>query len=81
MVWLLEPVGLPFVQGVKNGIFQQDNARPHVSRSTLWFLDENNVNVMPWLARFPDLSPIENLLDMIGRRLLKNTNPATTRNE
>ena len=52
---VLEPVGLSFIQGVTNGIFQQDNARPHVARSTLGFLDKNNVNVMPWPARSPDL--------------------------
>ena len=78
---VLESVGLPFVQSVTNGIFQQDNVRPHVARSTLRFLDKNNVNVMPWPARSPDLSPIESLWDMIGCSLLRNADLATTRNE
>ena len=36
---------------------------------------------MPWLAHSPDLLHIENLWDMIGCRLLRNANLATTRNE
>ena len=36
----------------------QDNARPHVARVTQ-FLQQNNVNVMPWPAVSPDLNPIE----------------------
>ena len=78
---MLKPVGLPFIQGVTNGIFQQDNARPHMARSTLWFSDKNNVNVMPLPACSSDLSSIENLWDMIGCYLLINTNPATTRHD
>ena len=58
---VLEPVVLPFIQGVTNEIFQQDNPRSYMARSTLRFLDKNNVNVMSWPERSPDLSPIENL--------------------
>ncbi|GFW97251.1 transposable element Tcb1 transposase [Trichonephila clavipes] len=29
---LLEPVVLPYLQGLATAIFQQDNARPHVAR-------------------------------------------------
>ncbi|GFY05325.1 hypothetical protein TNCV_2207711 [Trichonephila clavipes] len=29
---VLEPVALPYLQGLATAIFQQDNARPHVAR-------------------------------------------------
>ncbi|GFW42429.1 transposable element Tcb1 transposase [Trichonephila clavipes] len=29
---VLEPVGLPYLQGLTTAIFQKDNARPHVAR-------------------------------------------------
>ena len=38
---------------------QHDNARPHVARVVTDFLTQQNVNVLPWPAVSPDLSPIE----------------------
>ena len=34
-------------------------------------LQRNNVNVLDWPARLPDLSPIEHMWDMLGRRVNK----------
>ena len=39
--------------------FQQDNARPHTTRITREYMQQENVEVLPWLAYSPDLSPIE----------------------
>ncbi|CAH2007071.1 unnamed protein product [Acanthoscelides obtectus] len=47
-----------------------DNARPHVARVTIDFFQHNNVTLLPWPPRSPDLSPIEHVWDMTGRRLL-----------
>ncbi|GFV07215.1 transposable element Tc1 transposase, partial [Trichonephila clavipes] len=51
----------------QGAIYQQDNARPHTARLS------NNVfkgyDVLPWPARSPDLSPIEHVLDALGRPL------------
>ena len=33
-----------------------------------WFM-ENNVNVMAWPAQSPDMNPIENLWDVLHRKL------------
>ena len=66
---ILEPVALPYLQGLQNPIFQQDNARPHTARVTMECLEEANVVVLPWPSRSPDLSPIEHVWDMIGVRL------------
>lgn len=66
---VLEPVAVPFMQTLPNGIFQQDNARPHMANITRRFLEEAELQILPWPARSPDLSPIEHVWDMIGRRL------------
>ena len=46
-------------------IFQQDNARPDVSKKTCPWLEkvlkERGIELMEWPPYLPDLSPIENL--------------------
>ncbi|GFV28168.1 transposable element Tcb1 transposase [Trichonephila clavipes] len=50
---VLEPVVLPYVQGLPTAIFQQDNARPHVARIVQRFFVNHQIEFLPWLARFP----------------------------
>ena len=38
--------------------FQQDNARPHTACLSMDSLHPDNVEVIPWPAFSPDLSPI-----------------------
>ena len=67
---ILEPTVIPFLHGNADVThYQQDNARPHSARITTAFLGDQNVNVLPWPAFSPDLSPIEHLWDQIGRRV------------
>ena len=57
----LRPVIVPYLRGLPNAIFSQVNARLHVARRDLIFLDARNIRLQPWPARPPDLSPIENI--------------------
>ncbi|UYV84068.1 hypothetical protein LAZ67_X001055, partial [Cordylochernes scorpioides] len=64
---VLRPVTLPYLQGVPNALYQQDNARPHTARISQQALQD--VQMLPWPPYSPDLSPIEHVWDIIGCRL------------
>ncbi|GFU91480.1 transposable element Tcb2 transposase [Trichonephila clavipes] len=55
---VLEPVVLPYLQGLAIAISQQDNAQPHVARLVQRFFVNHQIELLPWPARSPDLSPI-----------------------
>ncbi|KFM71334.1 Transposable element Tcb1 transposase, partial [Stegodyphus mimosarum] len=75
---VLEPVVLPYLQSLPTAIFQQDNARPHVSRIVQAFFVNRQIELLPWPARFPDLSPTENMWSMVAERLTQITSQAAT---
>ena len=52
--------------------------RPHVARVVTDFLTQQNVNVLPWPAVSPDLSPIEHAWDEMERRLRQLPNQPVT---
>ncbi|GFY01198.1 transposable element Tcb1 transposase [Trichonephila clavipes] len=64
---ILQPHVLPLMQRLPGAIFQQDNSRPHTARASQDCL--RIVTTFPWLARSPDLSPIEHIWDHLGRRV------------
>ncbi|UYV68121.1 hypothetical protein LAZ67_5003112, partial [Cordylochernes scorpioides] len=64
---VLRPVTFPYLQRVPNALYQQDNARPHTARISQQALQD--VQMLPWPPYSPDLSPIEHVWDIIGRRL------------
>ncbi|UYV68320.1 hypothetical protein LAZ67_5003859 [Cordylochernes scorpioides] len=66
---VLRPVTLPYLQGVPNALYQQDNAQPHTARISQQALQDVHVQMLPWPPYSPDLSPIEHVWDIIGRRL------------
>jgi hypothetical protein len=50
-------------------IYQQDNAPCHKSRASIAWFTENQVEVMDWPARSPDINPIEPVWAMIDQRI------------
>ncbi|GBN34178.1 hypothetical protein AVEN_265569-1 [Araneus ventricosus] len=73
---VIKPVVLPFMSSIQGGVFQQDNARPHTAVVTQHAL--HSVDMLPWPSRSPDLSPIEYVLDIIGRQLQRHPQPTLT---
>ncbi|GFX88782.1 transposable element Tcb1 transposase [Trichonephila clavipes] len=58
-IWeVLEPVILPYFQGLATAIFQLDNALSHVTRIVQTLLANHQIESLPCSARSPDLSPI-----------------------
>ncbi|GFV73708.1 transposable element Tcb1 transposase [Trichonephila clavipes] len=64
---ILQPHVLPLMQRLPGAIFQEGNARPHMARVSQDCL--RTVTTLHWLARSPDLSPIEHIWDHLGRRV------------
>ncbi|GFW97417.1 transposable element Tcb2 transposase [Trichonephila clavipes] len=64
---ILQPHVLPLMQRLPGGIFQQDNARPHIASVLQDCL--HTATTLPWPARSPDLSPIEHIWDHLGWRV------------
>lgn len=71
---------VPFIRR-HGGDFQHDNARPHVARVCMDFLQRQNINVLPWPALSADMSPIEHLWDMLGRCVRQRRQQPDTLNE
>lgn len=54
-------------------VFQQDGATCHMAKSTMNWLQQKKIPIVKdWPPQSPDLSIIENLWDMIGRKIEKN---------
>ncbi|GFV31398.1 transposable element Tcb1 transposase [Trichonephila clavipes] len=75
---VLEPVVLPYLQGLATAIFQQDNARLLVELIVQRFFVNLQIELLPWPARSPDISPMENMWSMVAQRLIQFTPPAAT---
>ena len=50
-------------------IFQQDGASPQRAKTVKAWLASEDIEVLKWPARSPDLSPIENLWNMLKEEI------------
>ena len=59
---------LPWATGVfgRNFVYVQDNAPPHTARDTAAFLEQQDVEVVDWPARTPDMNPNEHVWDQMS---------------
>ena len=47
---------LMYVIDRQRELFQQGNASPHTARVTMDYLEQNNINVLTWPSKSPDLT-------------------------
>ena len=56
----------------KSWIFQHDNAPIHTSKCTKTWMEDNNVAILDWPARSPNLNPIENVWGSMVQNICEN---------
>ena len=76
---IITAIVIPYTPRGRADILQQHNARCHVAHHTTALLQQSNIQTRDWPVRFPDLSPIEHLLDHLGRVVRQRHNVNNTR--
>ena len=59
-------------------VYVQDNAPPHTACGMAAFLDQQDVEVMEWLDRSPDMKPVEHAWDQMSVWIRDMGDPAST---
>ncbi|GFY02561.1 transposable element Tcb1 transposase [Trichonephila clavipes] len=71
----------PSFKGIPGAIFQQDNAQPHVAKTVQDFCSAQHMQLLPWSAYSPNMSPVEHVWDLVCRRLARDLHPAASKDE
>lgn len=74
-IHILQNVMLPSVNNIfqqENFIYQHDNCPVHTARRVSDWIRENNISLLPWPSRSPDINPIENVWGYIVKEINKN---------
>ncbi|GFY10787.1 transposable element Tcb2 transposase [Trichonephila clavipes] len=61
-------------------VFMDDNATCHRTLAVQDCLDIEGIQRLVWPARSPDLNPIENVWDALGRQVAGRNYPPTNKN-
>ncbi|GFS94061.1 transposable element Tcb2 transposase [Trichonephila clavipes] len=69
------------IECIPGAIFQQDNARLHVAKTVRDFCSAQHEQLFPWPAYSPNMSPIEHVWNLVGRRLARDPLPAASKDE
>ena len=73
---IVKPRVLPALQTVGNGAILKDENTPcHLAAAVNNFLQQQGVMRLDWPARFPDLNPIEHVLDVLEKRVRAHNPP------
>ncbi|GFV37051.1 transposable element Tc1 transposase [Trichonephila clavipes] len=59
----------------------QDNARPHVAKTDRDYCSAQHMQLLPWPVYSPDMSPIEQVWYLVGRRLARDRRSAASKDE
>ncbi len=65
----LLPSALTMFPNSEDWFFQQDNAPCHTARSIKVWMEDHQIKTLSWPAQSPDLNPIENLWNVIKRKM------------
>ena len=78
---ILRPVVVPYFTGLLNAIFQQDNARPHLTHCVLNFLHTQVFDCCPNLLSLRICHSLKSILSWVTVRLVRHPSPTNTIHE